>query len=126
MKPNTLDETFFGQVREAARVSRASSQRRLVGELLQAHQTISEYSYIILKLEAALKEIIESEEEQSVQSYGLGDIARSALELMRDACDGKLHSNREESEAPHGMKLSRVEIMDGKPVRCFIEDKPTP
>lgn len=29
-----------------------------------------------------------------------------------------------EPKTAKGMKLSRVEMMDGKPVRCFIEDKP--
>lgn len=29
----------------------------------------------------------------------------------------------DESETPKGMKLSRVETLDGKPMRCFVEDK---
>lgn len=34
---------------------------------------------ILTRLQQALQDIIVSEEEQSVQSYGLGDIARKAL-----------------------------------------------
>jgi hypothetical protein len=92
MQLNELDKTFFGQVREAARIARASSKHRLVGELLKAHQTISEDSYIILKLEAALKEIEELSEGSPSSYRDFGDIARSALALMQDARGGKLHN----------------------------------
>lgn len=89
MKLTELDKTFFGQVRLAARLYRGSNKRKLVGELLEAHYTISQDAYIILKLEAALKEIIEEEKAQAIRCYGLGDIARDALKLMEEARGGK-------------------------------------
>ena len=82
---NTLDKAFFNQVREAARLSRQSSKRRLISELLEAQRTISEDAYIILKLESALKEVIDLEESESVQSYGFGTIARNALNILNEA-----------------------------------------
>ena len=46
------------------------------------------------------------------------------LEVSDMPLDGWVKYMRvNEPETPPGLKLSRVEMMDGKPVRCFVEDK---
>lgn len=85
MKLTELDKVFFSQVREAARIARKSSKHKLVSELMEAHQTISEDSYIILKLEAALKEIEELSEGSPSSYRDFGDIARDALKIINEA-----------------------------------------
>ena len=62
---------------------------KLVGELLEAHQAISEDSYIILKLETALKEIVELSEGSPNSYRDFGCIARDALKMMSEAREGK-------------------------------------
>jgi hypothetical protein len=85
-----LDKTFFDQVREAARISRKHSKLNLVSQLLESNRVMSADARQIHKLgdevkrlRAALEEIIASEEEQAIRSYGLGDIARQALAQNR-------------------------------------------
>ena len=41
MKQNSLDKTFFAQVREAAQISRTHSKRQMLGQLLEARHELS-------------------------------------------------------------------------------------
>jgi hypothetical protein len=41
MKQNSLDKTFFCQVREAAQISRTHSKRQMLGQLLEVRHELS-------------------------------------------------------------------------------------
>jgi hypothetical protein len=83
---NSMSEQTFGeQITVAARYKKVS-KLQLIGELLESDRLIRADARQIFALgenvkryKKALEEIIESEESQSIRSFGLGDIAREAL-----------------------------------------------
>jgi len=77
--------TLEQQLNAAAR-HKKQSKLQLIGELLESDRIIRadarqifELGERVKRIEAALNQIIELENAESVQSYGFGDIARLAL-----------------------------------------------
>ena len=80
-----IEQTFGEQIAAAARYKKVS-KLQLIGELLESDRLIRADARQIFALgedmkryKKALEEIIESEESQSIRSFGLGDIAREVL-----------------------------------------------